>query len=74
MTGIVIKDIFTYLLFLGVVGKLAYSEKDMHTYWFRNDLVNMFQYAKYSDGGMSFDDVSEYIIRHVGKFTGHSIF
>lgn len=58
MTGIVIKDIFTYICFLGIVGKLAYSERDMHAYWFREDLVNMFKLAKYSDGGMQFESVS----------------
>ena len=58
MTWAVIKEIFTYIVFLGVVGKLAYAEKDMHTYWFREDLVNMFKHAKYTSGGMHFDSVS----------------
>jgi len=54
----VIKDIATYLIFLLLVAKLAYSERDMHTYIFRQDMVNMFQDAKYTDYGMKFDDVS----------------
>jgi len=39
MTGIVFKDILTYLLFLLIVAKLAYSEKDMNTYYLRQDIV-----------------------------------
>ena len=61
MTGMVIKEIFTYLLFLGIVGKLAYSERDMTSYWFRKDLVNMFQGASYSEGGMAFHDVRNFV-------------
>ena len=57
MTGLVVKDILTYLVFLLIVGKLAYAEKDMNTYYFRQDIMNMFQYSRYQEGP-SFDDVS----------------
>ena len=50
MTWYVIKDIFTYLMFLLVVSKLAYSEKDPNTFLFRNDLLNMFESGKYTKG------------------------
>ena len=57
MTGIVIKDIATYLIFLLVVGKLAYSEKDYHTYIYRKDMVNMLSEAMYA-AGPKFGDVN----------------
>ena len=58
MTGYVIKDMAMYFLFLAIVLKLAYAERDKHAFIFREDLVNMFQRATYSEGGMSFDAVS----------------
>ena len=57
MTWSVIKDIGTYFLFLLVVSKLAYSEKDPHQYLFRQDLLNAFQSGKYTFGP-DFEDVS----------------
>lgn len=59
MTGIVLKDIITYLVFMFIVGKLAYAEKDMSTYHFRNDIMNMFQNGKYQEGPV-FDKVSRH--------------
>jgi len=70
MTGIVFKDILTYLLFLLIVAKLAYSEKDMNTYYLRQDIVNMFQLSTYQKGP-SFDAVRYYVISlfiHLGTF------
>eukprot|EP00111_Clytia_hemisphaerica_P021129 TCONS_00062242-protein len=59
MTGVVFKDICVYLIFLGLVAKLAYGEKDMHTYYFREDMMNMFQQSKYQNGPV-FDLVSNH--------------
>ena len=56
MTGLVIKDIVTYLIFLLVVAKLAYSERDFHTYIYRKDMVNMLKDATYT-GGPNFEQV-----------------
>ena len=50
-----------------MVAKLAYAEKDFHTYIYREDMVNMFQKAKYSGGGMAFDDVSYSTFYPAGK-------
>ena len=50
MTGIVIKDIGTYIIFLLIVAKLAYSERDFHTYIYREDMINMLKNAKYTEG------------------------
>ena len=61
MTGIVLKDIITYMVFLFIVGKLAYAEKDMSTYHFRNDIMNMFQHGKYQMGPV-FDEVRYLVI------------
>lgn len=57
MTGLVMKDIATYLIFLLIVAKLAYSERDFHTYIYRKDMVNMLKDAKYT-GGPQFEQVS----------------
>ena len=59
MTWFVIKDIGTYFLFLLIVSKLAYSEKDPHQYLFRQDMLNAFQFGKYTEGP-NFEDVSLY--------------
>ena len=61
MTWFVIKDIGTYFLFLLVVSKLAYSEKDPHQYLFRNDMLNAFQLGKYSLGP-SFEEVRYFFL------------
>ena len=58
MTGLIVKDIATYLCFLGIVTVLAYSEKDVNAYWFRKDLQNMFVESTYSKS-MRLDDVSQ---------------
>jgi len=50
MTWFVIKDIATYLFFLLVVSRLAYSEKDPSTFLLRNDLINMFEKGRYTNG------------------------
>ena len=68
MTGIVIKDIATYLIFLLVVGKLAYSEKDYHTYIYRKDMVNMLSEAMYA-AGPKFGDVNKYLVVFLLKGT-----
>ena len=57
MTATVIKEIAIYILFLCIVGKLAYEEKDFHQYIFREDMVNMFQKATYTKGFLEFDKV-----------------
>ena len=58
MTWLVIKDMGTYFLFLLIVSKLAYSEKDPHQYLFRQDMLNAFQLGKYTEGP-NFEDVSK---------------
>ena len=50
LTGSVVKDFATYIFFLLIVAKLAYSEKDFHQYIYREDMVNMFNHAKYGNG------------------------
>eukprot|EP00111_Clytia_hemisphaerica_P007273 TCONS_00021135-protein len=59
MTGIVIKDIATYLIFLLIVAKLAYMEKDFHTYIYRQDMVNMLKEATYTFGP-KFESISNH--------------
>jgi len=62
LTGAVIKEIVIYLLFLCIVSKLAYAEKDYHQYMFREDMVNMFEKATYTNGSMKFDKVTTYFL------------
>ena len=50
MTGIVVKDIATYLIFLLIVGKLAYMERDFHSYIYREDMISMLKEATYTKG------------------------
>lgn len=52
MTWEVIKEIVIYFVFLLVVSRLAYSEKDPNMFMLRRDLKSMFDSAKYSDGGL----------------------
>ena len=50
LTWFIIKDIATYVFFLIIVARIAYSEKDPNMFQYRNDLVNKFQYSTYTDG------------------------
>ena len=50
MTAFIIKDIGTYLIFILIVSKLAYSEKDPNMFQYRRDLVNMFHSSHYTNG------------------------
>ena len=61
MTAFVIKDIVTYMIFLLIVSKLAYSEKDPNMFFYRKDLVNMFGGGTYTDGP-SLKDVSRILL------------
>lgn len=58
MTWEVIKEIVIYFVFLLVVSRLAYSEKDPNMFMLRRDLKSMFDSAKYSDGGLKLSLVS----------------
>ncbi|XP_066922168.1 polycystin family receptor for egg jelly-like [Clytia hemisphaerica] len=61
ITYVTIKEISIYVIFLIVVAKLAYAERDYHTFMFREDLVNMFHRATYSGPEtMDFDQVSNH--------------